>query len=151
VILLDIPGLGRFLTLICADLFHNDPGDWLLANMQVDWLHIPTMDKSICWRLSPARPPWSVRRAHRAVAALRTRVVATTSMPLSYWVNDENVRTKSRYGQYKACGVGLLLDGRGPAIKQNLLSADLKAPGTVVKSTSWSPAVWPAFPQPPFR
>jgi hypothetical protein len=121
VVIMELPDFGRILTFICADSNHDHPGDWLMRNAQLDWVHAPIMDKSICWQNSRSvghNPPWIVRRAHRSAQISRTLVTATNSGALTHWVNGAIERLHSLptppafiFPRFAECGIGLAIDG----------------------------------------
>lgn len=148
----DLPQIGRVVTLICADVNRNDPGDWLMANARIDWLHFPIMDKSVCWDRSVATgygPPWIVSRAYRASLAGSAKVVVTNSMALTTWVNGQNGRTGSPFGLLSNAGIGLALNHRGGAVRQHHVTVPLTE-RDVIMVFDWHPDAWPIFPAPPF-
>ncbi|NJR80612.1 nitrilase-related carbon-nitrogen hydrolase [Sphingomonas corticis] len=115
VVVVDLPGLGRLVVLICADMDVSEPGDWLYANAGLEWVYAPIMDRT----RRPVRArgrvgPWIVRRAHRAACATRGRVIVTNSMALTPVVNRSNERRglSADYPPSVECDVGLLIDGR---------------------------------------
>ncbi len=148
---LEIPGVGRMATLICADMSQNNPGDWLSLNAVLDWLYAPIMDKSTCWHTSDqmkASRPWIVRRSYRSARLTRTLVITTNSMTLSHWVNDENQRTESTWPQYTEVGVGLAIDGRRDPPSYNHLSVDINK-RDVIELFACPMSDWKPFPPPP--
>lgn len=127
--IIDIRGVGRSATLICADMSQNNPGDWLGMNAMLDFLYAPIMDKSICWETSErlgANRPWIVRRSHRAALMTQALVIATNSMSLSRWVNQANNRNATGYPAYDRVGIGLAIDGekRPPTFTHLLVDID---------------------------
>lgn len=82
VTLVDLPGLGRVLSLICADLGAAQPGDWLMRHAGITTVHAPIMDRSLCWQWTgvPVHH-WAIRRAHR-LAWHGALTIVTNSMVL---------------------------------------------------------------------
>lgn len=116
IVIADVKGLGRLLTLICADMSHNMPGDCILGNVGADWLYAPIMDASTCWTQGAN---WIVTRAARAAERDGTNVVVTNSIVMTHWNNDANEEVARlsgtrRYPPYEHCGIGLFLK-RGPS------------------------------------
>jgi hypothetical protein len=112
---LEIPGVGRAATLICADMSQNNPGDWLSINAVLDWLYAPIMDKSTCWEIADKMHtprPWIVRRSYRSARLTGTLVITTNSMALSRWINEANRLAGSTWPPYEKVGIGLAIDGR---------------------------------------
>ena len=148
---LEIPGIGRTATLICADMSQSNPGDWMYINAVLDWLHAPIMDKSICWATADSRRerrPWIVRRSYRAARLARTLVVTTNSMALTRWINEANQSCGSFYPKFEKIGIGLAIDGRRnpPTFDHLLVDVDQR---DVVERFLQTPAQWPPFPLPP--
>jgi predicted amidohydrolase len=138
VMVVDLEGVGRFITLICADVDENAPGDWLLAHVRTDWLNAPIMDKSTCWTFDPKglRGPWITRRAYRAACASQCKVVVSNSMTLTHRLN----RTNEQLGVdkiFSQCGIGLLLDGGGATVTFRQVMAPLRAVTPIVVAELW--------------
>jgi hypothetical protein len=154
ILICDLPRVGRCVTLICADMSQDNPGDWLFMNADLGWIHAPIMDKSICWQNSDEKGhnrPWIVRRAHRAAVLSRGHVVTTNSMALTHWVNGANGRQAASgasdvYPQYAASGIGLALavDGKGQVRYQHLLAR--LSESDVALSYDLAIDTWPAYP-----
>ncbi len=143
----DLLDLGRFLTLICADMDYDKPGDWLLRNVAVDWLHAPIMDKSIAWSrdASGALQPWIVARAHRAAERGVPKVIVTNSMLLSLTLNETNSRPGSRYPVLDECSVAFMLDRKGTSLTFKQMMVPLPTSTPVVRAVRW-PIGFSAFP-----
>jgi len=147
---LEIPGIGRTATLICADMSQNNPGDWMYINAVLDWLNAPIMDKSICWATADARGErrsWIVRRSYRAARLARTMVITTNSMSLTRWVNETN-KLSGNYPSFSTVGIGLAIDGRENPPTFDHILVDVNRQGVVECFTS-TPEHWPLFPASP--
>ena len=143
---LDIPGVGRTATLICADMSQNNPGDWLGVNAVLDWLYAPIMDKSICWQIARSMgkaPPWIVERSYRSARLTGAMVISTNSLSLSRWVNEANRRGSGTWPLYDDVGIGLAIDGRKPFPSYNHLLVGIDSRGVLTKFTNpvldWQP------------
>ncbi|WP_152639831.1 hypothetical protein [Sphingobium bisphenolivorans] len=121
----DLDGIGRLFALICADMNQDQPGHWLLENVQIDWLYSPIMDGSTCWTQT-GTPPWIIDRSARAAKTGASRVMVTNSMAMTHWNNEVIDRERSSdaaypYVRYSTCGIGLFLDGSsGTLLKQHI-------------------------------
>lgn len=138
--ILDLDGMGRLLTLICADMSQDQPGDWLLENFRVDWLYAPIMDGSTCWTQKDA--PWIIGRAAQAARTGRSRVLVTNSITMTHWNNRviEAHQGEKDYDfvPYSGCGIGLLLDPRKPALGfQHVVVPLSGTTSPVVEHRSW--------------
>jgi hypothetical protein len=148
--MLEIPGVGRTATLICADMSQNNPGDWLSINAVLDWLYAPVMDKSTCWQIADQTKtarPWIVRRSYRSARLTRTLVITTNSMALSRWVNEANKRSGSAWPPYAEAGIGLAIDGRRDPPSYNHLSVRIDNRGVLEQFAS-PVSDWKPFPLP---
>lgn len=145
----DLEHLGRFLTLICADMDYDKPGDWLIRNVAVDWLHAPIMDKSIAWSRDSVGDlqPWIVNRANRAVSKGVGRVVVTNSVFLTMKLNEYNAANPGSYPVLNRCSIAFMLDASlgDKAFKQ--IEVDLPCPPLTVETTRWRDGFKP-FPPP---
>jgi hypothetical protein len=148
---LEIPGVGRTATLICADMSQNNPGDWLSINAVLDWLYAPIMDKSTCWQISDRKNtprPWIVRRSYRSARLTRTLVITTNSIALSCWVNGANRRAASTWPPYNEVGIGLAIDGRRDPPSHDHLRVAIGTHDVLTPFTR-PERDWKPFPQPP--
>jgi len=148
--ILEIPGVGRTATLICADMSQNNPGDWLSLNAVLDWIYAPIMDKSTCWEISDQQNtprPWIVNRSYRAALLTRTVVITTNSMSLSRWVNEANKLSKSTWPQYSEVGIGLAINGRVDVPTQCHVSTPIDETNVLMAFAPMNQ--WPPFPLPP--
>ncbi|MFM5949314.1 MAG: hypothetical protein ACKOPM_08800 [Novosphingobium sp.] len=148
-VVLDIPGIGRTATLICADMSQNNPGDWLGVNAVLDWLYAPIMDKSICWmnaRSMGKGPPWIVTRSYRSARLTGTIVISTNSLSLSRWMNEENRRSASAWPQYSQVGIGLAIDGRADHPRHDHVLVGINSRDVLAKfaspASSWGPVAF---------
>lgn len=148
---LEIPGVGRTATLICADMSQDNPGDWLSLNAVLDWLYAPIMDKSTCWDVSDQlkkKRPWIVRRTYRTARLTRTLVITTNSIALTRWTNEAFRLGQSTWPVYDKAGIGLALDGRRCPPTYSHLSVPIDEQN-VVKSFALPTSDWDQFPKAP--
>jgi hypothetical protein len=138
VVVLDLEDIGRVITLICADVNENAPGDWLLAHVRTDWLNAPIMDKSTCWTFDPKgiHGPWVTRRAYRAACASQCKVVVSNSMTLTHRLNRTNTQL-CKDQIFSQCGIGLLLDGGGAPVFFRQVTTPLRAFSPIVVAELW--------------
>lgn len=137
---LDLDGVGRIVTLICADVNADRPGDWLFTNAGLDWFNAPIMDQSTRWGVngSKALDQWIAGRAHRAACATGARVVVTNSMLLSYRVNDANAALGSvSFPPFASVQVSLMVDGSAGDPTFLAIDVPLAPPGSVVEARDW--------------
>ena len=110
ILVAEFDGVGRLMALICADMSHNMPGDWIADHIGLDWLYAPIMDGSTCWR--QGRAPWIVNRALRSCARAGTTVMVANSMVMTHWNNHVIARNKANphypYREYETCGIGFV-------------------------------------------
>ncbi|HET9638701.1 MAG TPA: hypothetical protein VFP12_05805 [Allosphingosinicella sp.] len=138
--IMDLWPFGRFLTLICADMSHDQPGDWLVQNVAIDWLHAPIMDKSIdCVRTPEGRlEPWIVDRAERALEHGVDRIIVTNSTLLTLRLNEANIRRADpRYPPVGECVVGFFIDGSGPRRRYRKASIPVDVDEPMVDAVPW--------------
>ncbi len=148
--LADLDGLGRFLTLICADMDHDRPGDWLVRNLSVDWLHAPIMDRSIAWSRDAAGvlQPWIVARANRATENGAARVVVTNSVILTLLLNEHNgANPHLGYPVLDRCAIAFMLDRDGGTRTFRQVEATLPCAAPLIELVRWSDGFAP-FPPP---
>lgn len=145
---LDLDGIGRLATLICADVSADQPGDWLFTNANLDWFNAPIMDQSTRWGVngSKALDQWIAGRAHRAACATGARVIVTNSMLLSQKVNEANVSAGvTNFPLFAKVEVGLLVDGSEGAPAYQSLEVPITVTHTVVSTVDWG-SDFKAFP-----
>ncbi|WP_427975912.1 hypothetical protein [Acidocella sp.] len=137
----EFDGFGRLMALICADMSHNMPGDWISDNIGLDWLYAPVMDGSTCGRQGCF--PWIVQRALRVCDRAGTIVMVTNSMVMTHWNNQVIARHRADpsypYKTYETCGIGLIArrDGRETVIQHTEI--DLLAPESpILRIIDWS-------------
>lgn len=149
---LEIPGVGRTATLICADMSQNNPGDWLSINAVLDWLYAPIMDKSTCWQIADqmsTKRPWIVERTYRSARLTGTMVITSNSMSLSRWVNQANRLAGNTWPAYSDVGIGLAIDGRSNPPGHDHLTVSIDSTGVL---GTFSPAPnWKPFPISPTK
>lgn len=113
VVLVDLEDMGRVLTMICADMDYNLPGDWLMQHLQIDWLHSPILDKFVA-NIEPAegefQNTWICSRAHRAAFGGHSLVMVTNSMALTHWLRKSCQEGAIDWRWDDPCGIGLLID-----------------------------------------
>lgn len=146
VVVVDLPGLGRMTTLICADMDIALPGNWMFANAGLDLVYAPIMDKTTPVRAGSALDvqPWIVRRSFRAAAAARARVVMTNSMPLTEVVNRTNASRGVPRPPFTDCLVGLLVDGTEVDMPYLEVSVPLQEASPVMRTVVWNDR-WKAY------
>jgi hypothetical protein len=92
---------GRLLVMICEDLHRTKPGEWLRANLLLDWLFTLILDGSI------ELGRWMHKDGIKAVQAGRCRVVVANSLSMTH-------RRATSLGKVdQDCGIGLCIDMRG--------------------------------------
>lgn len=136
----DLEHFGRFLTLICADMDYDKPGDWLVHNISVDWLHAPIMDKSIGWHTDKDGnlQPWIVSRAKRAGDNGVPKVIVTNSVLFTLRLNEYNARAADpNYPVLDRCAIAFMLDTRNGASQFRQIEVSLPCPDPIVESFSW--------------
>jgi len=109
--LIELPGLGRLLILICADMDVDEPGDFLYVNGGLDWVYVPIVDRSRTPSRDGGREDWIVERAFRAATATKACVVVTNSMPLTAISNRTNATRGLSFPMQSTCHVALLIEG----------------------------------------
>lgn len=136
----DIEGIGRAIGLICADMAHDMPGDWLTDNIGLDVIYAPIMDGSTCWSQGVA--PWIIKRSVRSCRRSGVAVVVTNSLVMTHWNNnaiDREVKIKgsSKYARYSQCGIGFMVKrGRGDVLINHVM-ADIESCGGAVSVIDW--------------
>ncbi|WP_426290451.1 hypothetical protein [Sphingomonas sp. TWP1-3-1] len=146
--IVDLPGIGRMSTLICADMSHNDPGDFLINNVGLDWLHAPIMDRTnVVIRASLSGQPWMIDRALRAAQAGVRRVVVTNSVLFTALINETNSRPGSSFAPYARCSIAFMLETDTAGLKYRDVAVDMPPAGTIVDIARWSDGFKP-FPPP---
>ncbi len=140
VVLVDLEDMGRVLTMICADMDYNLPGDWLMQHLQIDWLHSPILDKFVA-QIEPTtgefNGTWICRRAHRAALGGHSLVMVTNSMGLTHWLKKSREDGKTDWTVDDPCGIGLLIDGtlQDPIFCH--VSVPLDSPSPVLATKVW--------------
>lgn len=132
VTLLDLPGFGRLMVLICADMSIHEPGDFLYVNGGVNWVYAPIMDRTWRPRRDGREENWIVARSLRAARASRGNVVVTNSMPLTNVCNETNAARGIDYPSSPVCHVALMLDGRDENPASAFKDVDLRKRDVVV-------------------
>ncbi|MBX7512984.1 hypothetical protein K3179_00335 [Qipengyuania sp. GH38] len=132
VTLLDLPGFGRLMVLICADMSIEEPGDFLYVNGGVNWVYAPIMDRTWRPKRDGSEENWIVARSLRAARASRGNVVVTNSMPLTTVCNETNAARGIGYPPSPVCHVALMLDGRDQNPASAFKDVDLRRSDVVV-------------------
>jgi hypothetical protein len=145
----DLESFGRFLTMICADMDSDKPGDWLIRNVAIEWLHAPIMDRSIAWSIGADGNfrPWIVDRAHRATTVGVPKVIVTNSMFLTLRSNITYSLPGVRYGPVANCAISFMLDKQETQLTFRQISLDLPCPTVRVPAFRWRDGFEP-FPPP---
>jgi hypothetical protein len=134
----DLAGFGRFATLICADMSHEDPGDFLIHNVDLDWLHTPIMDRTnVVMRSAGSVQPWMIDRATRAAKGGARRVVVTNSALFTSLINVTNSRPGSPFPPYDTCSIAFMVDGTEPDLRYREVEVTMPPTGTVVDTIRW--------------
>jgi hypothetical protein len=136
----EFDGLGRLMALVCADMSHDMPGDWITDHIGLDWLYAPIMDGSTCDQ--QGRFPWIVQRALRLCERAGTTVMVTNSMVMSHWNNDViakmPVHPSNPYRLYSACGIGFLARKNGPETIIHHALINIASASPVLHFVDWS-------------
>ncbi len=146
--IIEISGLGRLVTLICADMSHDMPGDWILDNIGLDWLFAPIMDGSTCW--TQGALPWIVKRALRATKMSGTTAVVSNSMVMTHW-NNKTIASKIGdstypYKIYDSCGIGFVSRQQDAEIVVKHVTVSLNSiTSPVLRIIEWS-STWSTCP-----
>lgn len=144
--LVELPGLGRLMVLICADMNIGEPGDFLYVNGGVDWVYAPIMDRT--WRLqrNGKQEGWIVERSLRAATATRGNVVVTNSIPLTAICNRTNKERGKPFAPATSCQIALLIDGRDDSLSNAPLEIPLGETQVIAAEdwfNGWEPFVLP--------
>ena len=118
---------------------YDKPGDWLIRNVAVDWLHAPIMDKSIAWSRDAAGnlQPWIVDRAAQALAKGVGRVVVTNSVFLTLRLNEHNAANPGPHPVLASCSIAFMLDASlGPGSFRQVEVA-IPCPPLTVSTIRW--------------
>lgn len=134
--LIELPGLGRLMVLICADMNIGEPGDFLYVNGGVDWVYAPIMDRT--WRLQRdgTQEGWIVERSLRAAKATKGNVVVTNSIPLTAICNRTNKARGKPFAPSDSCQIALLIDGRDDSLSNARLEIPL-GENQVIAAKDW--------------
>jgi hypothetical protein len=137
----EFDGFGRLMALICADMSHNMPGDWIADHIGLDWLYAPVMDGSTCG--CQGRFPWIVQRALRVCDRAGTTVMVTNSMVMTHWNNRVIARHRADssypYKMYDTCGIGFIARRDGLKTVVQHAKIDLSAPKSpILRIIDWS-------------
>jgi hypothetical protein len=148
IVVAEFDALGRIMVLICADMSHEMPGDWIADHIGLDWLYAPVMDGSTCWL--QGHVPWIVQRALRSCARVGTTVMVTNSMVMTHWNNRVIARHQAipsyPYRAYEECGIGFVARRNGLDTVIQHIKVELAAPySPVLRIIDWSTG-WTAPP-----
>jgi hypothetical protein len=149
VYVVDLEHFGRFLTMICADMDYDKPGDWLVRNVAIEWLHAPIMDRSIAWSIGSDGKyrPWIVERAHRATETGVAKVIVTNSLLLTLRSNESFKAPGSKYAPVTECAISFMLDKRDAQLTYRQVSVHLPCATLEVSTFEWRNGFEP-FPPP---
>lgn len=151
--LADLWDFGRVLTLICADMNYNLPGDWFLDHCKLDWLHAPIMDqhiKDLIVSPKAVSASWIGLRAHRASYGGNERVVVTNSMALTCMLNLANKAKVERGEKVEGdvpidpCGIALLVDASSEDPTYDLVMVPIHSSSPVIEIRRWGKG-WGGF------
>lgn len=137
----DIDGLGRVIGLICADMSHDMPGDWITDNIGLDAIYAPIMDGSTCWLQGVA--PWIIKRSVRSCRRSGVAVIVTNSPVMTHW-NNSVIQAevanagKSRYSQYQECGIGFLVKKSSGNMLVKHVKYSISLKDVVVETIYWN-------------
>ena len=125
----DIPGVGRFIVLICEDLAQDEPGRNVAVAIRPDWIVTPVLD------LSQRSGRWTHRRAHYLETG--SRIVVAGSGTLSVRHNRA-----TKYAELPATeGIALFFDGTAKnAVHIVERGSEVRDARYVV---DWRPENWP--------
>lgn len=137
----EIEGLGRVIGMICADMAHDMPGDWITDNIGLDAIYAPIMDGSTCWTQGAA--PWIIQRSVRSCRRSGVAVVVTNSLVMTHWNNDViqaeiDQLGDSPYKRYPNCGIGFLVKRGGGSVLINHVMVPTATGAEVVVPVSWN-------------
>ncbi|SMF86651.1 Predicted amidohydrolase [Azospirillum oryzae] len=143
--LFELPDLGRVAVAICEDLGRTQPSAWIASGMMVDWLVTPVMDSGLTTQR------WQAKEGGASSRAGYCRVIVANSMALSHRFNRYCRANGEEDKVIEECGVALLFQPRAslagaPRIACLTLPLSDPAPGYVC--ARWTPADWPALPDP---
>lgn len=143
--LFELPDLGRLAVAICEDLGRSEPSAWIASGMMVDWLVTPVMDSGL------TTERWQAKEGGASSRAGYCRVIVANSMALSHRFNRYCRANGEEDKLIADCGVALLFQPRAsqagaPRIACLTLPLADPAPGYVC--AGWTPARWPALPDP---
>lgn len=140
----DLPGIGRFATLVCADMSHQEPGDFLVRNVELDWLHAPIMDRTNApVAAGSGHQPWIVDRAAEAVMTGARRVVVTNSVLFTALINVVTSLPGSAYPPYTECSIAFLAERDGAALVFRDVRVTMPPAGPVVRVIRWGEGFGP--------
>lgn len=134
VIILEQPMFGRLVVMICEDLSRSEPGRWLRANLLLDWIFTPILDRAI----APKR--WMDTEGYKAAVHGSCRVVVANSLPLTHLAND--VRTSAGIGLLGSCGLGLCVDWEGGVARSRFWEVPMNGSGDWAGVFKDPPGAW---------
>ena len=142
-VVFDLPGLGRTVIHICADMQAAEPANSIRRAIWLDWSISPLMDAS----LEFDKANWAFKRAVEAARTGRTRTVNAASMALTQRRNRYN--NAAGRDENTDSGVLFVLDGRydgirGTLVKMPLAPADPTRDDAIHGSLQL-PAAWPVL------
>jgi predicted amidohydrolase len=101
VVVFELGELGRFCVLICEDLSRSEPGRFLRANLALDWVFTPILDRSI------EEHRWMHSFGKAAARDGRCRVAVSNSLALTHRSNAARLLPP-----LSECGAALCVDWR---------------------------------------
>ncbi|MCM8739261.1 hypothetical protein M5E06_34875 [Azospirillum sp. A1-3] len=143
--LFELPDLGRLAVAICEDLGRTEPSAWIASGMMVDWLVTPVMDSGL------TTERWQAKEGGASSRAGYCRVIVANSMALSHRFNRYCRANGEEDKIIEACGVALLFQPRASqasAPRIACLTLPLADPAPGYACARWTPADWPALPDP---
>ncbi|WP_247883594.1 nitrilase-related carbon-nitrogen hydrolase [Azospirillum sp. B21] len=143
--LFELPDLGRLAIAICEDLGRSEPSAWIASGMMVDWLVTPVMDSGL------TTERWQAKEGGASSRAGYCRVIVANSMALSHRFNRYCRANGEEDKLIGDCGVALLFQPRASqagAPRIACLTLPLADPSPGYVCSRWTPARWPALPNP---
>lgn len=143
--LFELPDLGRLAVAICEDLGRTEPSAWIASGMMVDWLVTPVMDSGL------TTERWQAKEGGASSRTGYCRVIVANSMALSHRFNRYCRANGEEDKVIEACGVALLFQPRASqasAPRIACLTLPLSDPAPGHACARWTPADWPALPDP---
>jgi len=131
----ELPGLGRFATLICEDLGRTQPGSWIRKNLLLDLQFTPVMDSDLHFER------WSAIDGSRAAYEGGCRVLVASSLPLSLMQNDANA-ARSIDIKVEHPGIGLFFDRIEEGVRGLQIKTHSAGSEPIYEVVEWDPSTW---------